>query len=144
MGTRQDRTYFNEGTILRYEDGHLRLIADGLKQARLDYGLREAQDFIGMVGNRVFYFDHAQSDRIFFFEKGHSNQLFEVVVPTRPWWSRSWKLAHADQVFEGNKPDEILVYAWVKNTAWLSASSKDAMGVIVDLKTAKPVPCGTQ
>lgn len=145
MGTHKDGTYFNEGAILRYEGGRLKLIANGLKQARLDYGLHEAQDFLGIVGNKVFYFDSTKGDRIFFFEKGHPDQRFEVVIPTRPWWPRSWKLASAEQVFMGEKPDEVLVYIWVKNTAWVSAKSRrDSMGVPVDLKTAKPVPSGVK
>jgi hypothetical protein len=144
MGTREDKTYFNEGSILRYEDGHLTLIPDGLKQARRDYGLSETQVFLGMVGKKVFYFDPMLSDRILFFEAGLPDKRFEVAVPLQPWWPKKWKLAHADQVFEGTKSDEVLVYVWVKNTAWLSAYSKDAMGVPVDLKTAKPISSGAK
>ena len=144
-GTRQDGTFFNKGTILRYEDGHLRLIPDALKQARTDYGLSETQDFLGMVGTKIFYFDPTHGDRIFYFEKGHPDQRFEVVVPIHPLWPRSWKLASADQVFAGDKPDEILVYVWAKNTAWISARPRrDSSGVAVDLKTAKPVSSGAK
>ncbi len=139
MGTREDGTYFNRGTILRYEDGHLKLVPDALKRARVDYGLRETQNFLGMVGDKVFYFDSAQGDRIFFFEKGRPDQRFEVAIPIHPLWSKSWKLASVDQVFAGENPDEILVYVWAKNTAWMSAKPRrDASGVSVDLKTAKP------
>ncbi len=140
LGTHPDGTYFNRGAILRFEDGHLRLIPDALKQARADYGLSETQNFMGMVGNKVFYFDPAQGDRIFFFEKGYPGQRFEVVVPIHPLWPRSWKLVSADQVFAGENPNEILVYVWAKNTAWMSSKPRrDASGVEVDLKTAKPV-----
>jgi hypothetical protein len=138
-----DGHHFSTGAILRFEEGHLRLIANGLQQARLDYGLTEPQNFVGLVGNKVFFFDQEKSDRIFFFEKGHPEQKFEVIVPTRPVWTQSWKVAQVVQVFEGNKPDEILVYVWVKNTAWISTKPRrDSSGVFVDLNTAKHVSSG--
>ena len=140
MSKREDWTYSSEGAVLRYEDGHLKLIAEGLKQARLDYGLAETQNFLGMIGNKVFYYEPALSDRVFFFEKGHLEQTFEVVVPTRPLWARSWKLTQVEQVFDGNNPEEILVYAWAKNSAWISAKQRrDSSGIVLDLKTAKPI-----
>lgn len=137
--TGAEGVYRKEGVILRYENGQLKLVAGGLKQARQDYGLSETQNFMGMVGNKIYYFDTTQRDRIFFFDKDRPTDRFEVIVPIRPWWPRSWKLASADQVFEGDGPDEIMVKVWVKNTAWIAVNRRSSRGVPVDLKTAKPV-----
>jgi hypothetical protein len=134
--TGADGLYSEEGAILRYEGGQLKLVSDGLKQARLDYGLSKIQKFMGMVGSRVFYFDTTQSDRIFFFDVKRPAERFEIIVPTRPWWPRSWKLASADQVFEGNGPDEVMVNIWVKNTAWIAVNRRDSR-VIPHLSNAK-------
>jgi hypothetical protein len=98
-----------------------------------------------MVGNKIFFFDPAQGDRIFFFEKGHLDQRFEVIVPIHPIWPPSWKLANAEQVFLGEKQDEIMVYIWVQNTAWMSARPRrESMGVSVDLKAARPLLGGAK
>ena len=135
-----DNFFIYEGAILRYENGHLSLIADGLKQARLDYDLADTQNFLGMVGDKIFYFDSTKNDRIFYFVKGHRNQLFEAVVPMHPLWPRSWKLEEAEQVFCSNKPDQILVYVWAHNHAWFSfAPRRDSSGLTVDLKKFSPV-----
>lgn len=137
---REDGTYSNEGSILRFEGGHLKLIANGLKQARHDYDLNEHQNFLGMVGEKIFYFDLSHGDRIFFFEKTRPSEKFEVIVPIKAWWPQGWKLDSVEQVFEAESANSVMAFVWAKNTAWISAKPRrSSMGIPVDLKTAKPM-----
>ena len=141
-GTRKlaDGTDSNEGSILRYESGHLKLIPNALKQARLDFDLNEHQNFLGMVGGKVFYFDSSHGDRVFFFEKTRPTEKFEVIVPIGSWWSQTWKLDSVEQVFDDGSKDSVLAFVWAKNTAWISAKPRrSSMGIFLDLKKAKPL-----
>lgn len=136
----KDGNNLYEGAILRFQNGHLELIPNGSKQARIDHGLNEAHNFLGMVGNKVFYFDSSQRDRIFFFDKGIPNQLFELLVSIHPLWPKSWKVESVEQVFAGDKPDEVVLLVWVKNMAWISAKPRRAaLGLAIDIKAAKRV-----
>lgn len=135
MGKRTDGANFNEGAILRFESGHLVLIPNGIAQARIDHQLSENQSFVGMVGNRVFYFNDQFRDSLFFFDREYPAHHFKVHVPVRAHWSKRHNLESVEQVFSGNSPDEILAYAWVRYTG-LSAYSRFSGAVTIDLRSA--------
>jgi hypothetical protein len=133
-------TFVYSGVIVRAKDGLLVMEVGALKRARAEYGLTAKQNFLGMVGTRVFYFDLEHRDRLYFFEKDSPKYRWMVALKLEPFWPSSWKPHVAEQVFQGPRPGVILVSVLAKNTAWFSAKPRwDLQGIPVDLKTAVSV-----
>ncbi|MBV1776232.1 hypothetical protein KSF73_10965 [Burkholderiaceae bacterium DAT-1] len=135
-----DGSIIYNAAILSFDDGKLVLIPDGLKVARVRYGLSESQDFVGMVDNKIFFYDHEKPSELFFFDQSQPKSLFRMNVPVNKFWSSSWKVEQVEQVFNGGSVEEITAQIRVKNTAWFSAKPRrDFAGIVLNLKTAVPV-----
>ncbi len=128
------------GTILRHEGGHLIQIPEAMKQARKDYELKESDNFLGIVGTRVLYYDKSQPGRLFFYDKSRPDQRYEVIVNTYPAWLKKSRLEEIDQAFSGDNPDEVLVAAWgrVLKRFWIR-NRRFPGSLRVNLRNARPI-----
>lgn len=139
-GFAEDRTISYKGAILGFSNNHLVLISNGLAEARRKYQLNESQDFVGMVGDKVFFYDNKEAGQLFFFEVSRPKFRFKLEIPIHKYWSSSWNLERVVQVFDGDRNGEITAQVWAKNGAWFSAKPRrDSAGIVLDLSAAVPV-----
>lgn len=136
--TTVDGRHYCTGTIIRFENDHLKLIPNALSQARTDYKLSETQWFAGMVQNCVFYCDDLYEGRLFFFDIDNPEKRFQIQVPVRENWSKKYKLDSVDQVFAGKNTNEILAYVWVRYTGLIAWYRRFSRGIAIDLQRATP------
>ncbi|WP_374521018.1 hypothetical protein [Undibacterium squillarum] len=139
-GFAEDRTISYKGAILSFSNGRLILVPNGLAVAREKYKLSDSEDFVGMVGDKVFFHDYKKAGQLFFFEVLKPEFRYKLEVPINNNWPSSWTLERVVQVFDGNRNGEITAQVWVKNLAWFSAKPRrDSAGIVLDLNTAIPV-----
>ena len=114
-------------------------VAEAQPEAQRVYGLNPTQRFIGLVGDRVMYWNPVLPSGVEFFDKGQPEKRYRIDIPNNRemWMVRDWHVEDVESAYPGEKPGEIWLEVYWQPKGY--TESRIAMRK-VEVKDAKPMP----
>lgn len=98
----------HEGTIIHFSRQGLEFIPNAQGVSKSKYGLSEKQQFLGVVGTKVFYWEEEAPNRIWYFDTTSAKESFYVQLSPYGIWPK-WEPSGCDLVVSGHRENEVWV-----------------------------------